>query len=328
MQGEVSGVNLSSPTNDVCVQQVVEACMLESEAIGLDRSGKTVEAVAKYRECEKALGRGIQVAISTGHMDDHPKLVQHRRQVLERINHLSSLGGTPATTPLEQHIEPVELSMVVRYPESSTACDATDMKTMAAYAALGAGAGFLVLGSTVAVVGGAAGGAYLATRQGNAGEAVRAAGDFAMAGADKAMELSSKHEIPQKIAEAGNKAFVAAKSTDEKYCLTDKVVKGMGAVVQKGKEMDEKHCLTERVAKGVDVVLQKGKEIDENHGVADKITQGVGVVLQKGKEVDDKHQVTDKVASGFAMGMNRISGWFGTESQSTAQPMSSAAGRC
>jgi len=305
MEGKVSGVNLSSPTNenDACVQQVVEACMLEKEAIELDRSGKTVEAVAKYRECEKALDRGIQIAISTGHTDDHPKLVQHRGQVLERISHLSSLGGKPATIPVEQHIKPVELSMVVSLPESSTAYDATDMKTVAVYAALGAGAGFLVLGGTVAVVGGAAGGAYLATRQGNAGEAVCAVGDFAKAGAHKTMELN------------------------EKYCLTDKVVKGMGAVVQKGKEMDEKHCLTERVAKGVDVVVQKGKEIDEKHGVADKVTQGVSVVLQKGQEIDDKHQVTDKVATGFAMGMNRISGWFGTEAQSTAPPMSSAAGR-
>jgi len=131
----------------------------------------------------------------------------------------------------------------------------------------------------------------------------------------------------EKIADAGNKACAVAKRAVEKYCLTDKVTKGIDAVVQKGKEIDEKHSLTDKVVKGVDAAVQKGKAIDERHGIGDKVTQGVSTVLQKGKDIDDKHQVTDKVSSGVTMGMDRISGWLGRQNQNVAQSTSDAANR-
>jgi len=246
----------------------------------LDRSGSTVGAMAMYRECEKLLDCGIQAAAAAGHMDDQPKLVQHRKQVHDRIEHLSSLGGHSATIPVEKHIKPVELSMkhtgTVGQPGSSTVGDGTDRKTLAVYAAVGAGAGFLVLGSTLAIVGGAAGGAYLATRQGNAGE------------------------VAEKITEAGNKALAAANSTDEKLGLTDKFTKGIDVVVQKGKEIDEKHNLSDKVAKSVDVVIQKGREVDDKHSFSDRIAKGVDAAVQKGKAIDDRHGIGDKVTQGVS----------------------------
>merc|ERR1711879_917640 len=100
--------------------------------------------------------------------------------------------------------------------------------------------------------------------------------------------------------------------------------KGVDVVIQKGKELDGKHSVTETIINGADVAVQKSKAIDERYGIGDKVTQGASTVVQKGKDIDDKHQVTDKVSSGLAMGMDRFSGWFGRQSQSTAQPASDA----
>jgi len=138
---------------------------------------------------------------------------------------------------------------------TSAASSAGGAKTLVACAALGAAGGFVVLGgvlgTSLSIVGGAAGVAYVATRQDKLGDAARSAGGMAIAGAEKAKQLNDEHKVTEKLADAGSKAFTAAKGFNEKHGITDKVSKGVGQVVSKAQEIEEKHHVTDKVASGL-----------------------------------------------------------------------------
>lgn len=239
---------------DECTQRVLAASTAESEAISHDRAGKVKEAIAKYEECERHLASAIDAA-TPAHSGDRPKLVQHRKEVSDRISHLKGLRGGAPTIPVEDHIKAVQLGMQATSAASSAASSAGGVKTLAAAAALGAAGGFVILGGTIgctlAAVGGAAAAGYAATRQDKVGEAARGAGNMALAGVDKAKKLNEEHKVGEKIADAGSKAVAAAKSADEKYHISEKVSAGVGSLVSKAQEIDQKHHVSDKVASGI-----------------------------------------------------------------------------
>eukprot|EP00439_Symbiodinium_sp_Y106_P052182 s1137_g6.t6 len=149
-----------SMVEDLCKSLVVAAAVVENEAIERDRAGDVPTALKKYEECQGLLARAIAAALPA-HPEDHPKLVQHREEVLTRIQHLKSSSGPPAI-PVEQQIRAVQLGMQVANDAGRAATAAGGMKQMAAVAAVGAVGGAVVLGSTlgcfvtVGAVGGAA----------------------------------------------------------------------------------------------------------------------------------------------------------------------------
>uniref|UniRef100_A0A7S0FIQ9 MIT domain-containing protein n=1 Tax=Pyrodinium bahamense TaxID=73915 RepID=A0A7S0FIQ9_9DINO len=239
---------------DPCTQRVLAASVAENEAISLDRAGNVAAAIQRYEECERELSGAIGLALPA-HADDHPKLVQHRKEILDRIAHLKSLNGAAPTIPVEQQINAVQLGMQATGAASSAVSSAGGAKTLAACAALGAVGGFVVLGGTVgaglSIVGGAAGAAYVATRQDKLGDAARTAGSCAIAGVEKAKKLNDEHKVTAKIADAGSKAVTAAKTVDEKYKISDKVSHGVGTILSKAQEIEQKHQVTDKVASGI-----------------------------------------------------------------------------
>lgn len=245
---------------DECIRHVTAASVAENAGIDLDRAGDVKGAIAKYEECEHLLAAAIAAAMPA-HAEDHPKLVQHRREIVDRIAHLKSLNGRPATIPVEDQIKAVQLGMQATSAANAAVGSAGGMKTLAACAALGAGAGFIVLGGTVgvgvSVVGGAAAAGYAATRGDKVGDVTRKAGSFAIQGAEKAKELNDKHHITEKIADAGSKAVARAKEADQKYGITTKVADGFGVAVKKAGDFEQKHKVTDKVASGISAGLGK-----------------------------------------------------------------------
>jgi len=240
---------------------VLAASAAENEAITLDRDGDIPAAIKRYEECERELEAAAGLA-REAYPEDHPKLVQHRKEILDRIAHLKGLkeGGKP-TIPVEQQIQAVQLGMQATSAASAAVGSAGGVKTLAACAAVGAVGGFVVLGGTLgltlSVVGGAAGAAYVATRNDKLGDAARGAGNMAIAGAEKAKKLNEEHQVTQKLTDAGSKAVTAAKNVDEKYKISDKVTHGVGTVFSKAQEIENKHKVTDKVASGFSFGLGK-----------------------------------------------------------------------
>eukprot|EP00931_Biecheleriopsis_adriatica_P102107 TRINITY_DN77130_c0_g1_i1.p1 TRINITY_DN77130_c0_g1~~TRINITY_DN77130_c0_g1_i1.p1 ORF type:complete len:277 (+),score=76.66 TRINITY_DN77130_c0_g1_i1:108-938(+) len=248
---------------DECKRLVISASVAENAAIDKDRAGDAAGAIKGYEECEGLLAQAIALAMPAGHTEDHPKLVQHRREVLDRISHLKALGGKPATIPVEQQIRAVQLGMQATTAASHAASAAGGYKQMAAVAAVGAVGGAVVLGSTLGcfmtagAVGGAAVAGVAATRSDKVGEVARGVGALAVTGVEKAREINREHDISGKVVEAGSKAVSAASAVNEKYGIADKVTKGVSAAVSKAHEIEEKHHVTSKVASGVAFGLGK-----------------------------------------------------------------------
>mmetsp|Transcript_15828 Transcript_15828/g.32074 ORF Transcript_15828/g.32074 Transcript_15828/m.32074 type:complete len:273 (-) Transcript_15828:50-868(-) len=246
---------------DACIQHVMAASAAENEAISLDRAGDVPAAIRSYEQCERELAAAVEAALPA-HAEDRPKLVQHRQEINDRLAHLRGLSaGSAPSLPVEQQIRAVELGMRATGAASSAASSAGGAKTLAACAALGAAGGFVVLGgvlgTSLSIVGGAAGAAYVATRQDKLGDAARSAGGLAIAGAEKAKQLNEEHKVTEKITEAGSKAFTAAKGFDQKHGISDKVSQGVGKVVSKAQEIEEKHHVSDKVTAGLSKGLGK-----------------------------------------------------------------------
>jgi len=274
---------------DACTQKVLAAAEAENAAIELDRAGHVQDAITMYEECELQLAAAIALALPA-HADDHPKLVHHRKEILDRTEHLKSLKGGAPTIPLEQQIKAVQLGMKATTAATDGANKAGGAKTLAACAAMGAAGGFLVLGAiplmpgTVAAVGGAAAAGYCATRQDKIGDVARTAGGIAVGGVEKAVELNREHNITGKLADTTTKAVGCAKEVDSKYGISSKVMAGVSAAAGKAKEIEDKHNVTGKVAGGIAAGLGK-----------------VGSLL-------DKRSSTSGASGGYAAGASGTSG--------------------
>eukprot|EP00929_Paragymnodinium_shiwhaense_P113427 TRINITY_DN81720_c0_g1_i1.p1 TRINITY_DN81720_c0_g1~~TRINITY_DN81720_c0_g1_i1.p1 ORF type:complete len:311 (+),score=58.02 TRINITY_DN81720_c0_g1_i1:98-934(+) len=240
--------------DDLCMQNVLAASVEENEAIEKDRAGDAPGAIAKYEESERLLAAAIAAALPN-HAEDHPKLVQHRQELLDRISHLKSLKGGAPTIPLEQQIKAVQLGMQAHSAASRAASSAGGVKQMAAVAAIGAVGGAIVLGPLGLTLVGAAGGAAVAgvaaTRSDTIGDVTRGVGSFAAMGVEKAIDANRQHDITGKVVAAGGKAVTAARAVDGKLGVTDKVGRGVCAAMSTAQDIEQKHNVSGKVASGV-----------------------------------------------------------------------------
>lgn len=236
---------------------VMAASSAEMAAVDLDRSGNNQAAIQKYEESVRQLEAAIAITSSGGdHAEDHPKLVQHRDEVRTRITYLRGLAGKAPTIPVEEQIKAVQIGMQAASSAASAAGQAGGVKTLAACAALGAGAGLMMLGP-VGAVAGAVGAGYVATRQDKAGEVARSAGGLGVAAVTKAKEINDQHQISTKVVEAGKHGFAAAKEADTKYGVTTKISSAASTAMAKGREIEQTHHVTDKVASGFSKGLTK-----------------------------------------------------------------------
>lgn len=245
---------------DECIQRVIASSAAENAAIDFDRAGDVPQAITKYEECARLLQGAIDAALPA-HAEDHPKLVQHRKQILDRVDHLKSLRGGGPTIPLEQQIQAVQLGMQGTAAANAAVSSAGGVKTLGACAAIGAVGGFVVLGGTIgaslSVLGGATAAAYVATRQDGVGDAARKAGSVAVAGAEKAQQINNEHKITEKITDVAQQGAAKAVEVNTKYGITDKVSAGVGAGVSKATEVNTKYDVTNKLASGLSSGLSK-----------------------------------------------------------------------
>jgi hypothetical protein len=244
---------------DECVTRVMAASMAENEAIDSDRKNQRAEAIAKYEESVREYTAAIAAALPN-HSEDRPKLIEHKKQVESRI---ATLKSSPTSAiPVEDQIKSVQLAMAGASTANAAVQSAGGMKTMAACAGLGAVGGAIILGgglglTAIGAVGGAAGAAYVATRQDAVGDAARSAGNTALQGVAKAQEVNQKHQITTKIADAGSAAAAKAKAINEQHQITSRISSATAGAVSKAKEIEAKHQVTDKVASGFAKGLDK-----------------------------------------------------------------------
>eukprot|EP00927_Polykrikos_kofoidii_P066863 TRINITY_DN62428_c0_g1_i1.p1 TRINITY_DN62428_c0_g1~~TRINITY_DN62428_c0_g1_i1.p1 ORF type:complete len:277 (+),score=54.34 TRINITY_DN62428_c0_g1_i1:53-883(+) len=252
-------------STDECIRRVCTASVSENAAIELDQAGNVAAAIGKYQECEIELAAAIAAAIPL-HQEDHPKLVQHREEILSRISYLKGLSGGPPTIPVEDQIKAVQLGMQATSAARTAAASAGGVKTMAACAAVGAAGGAVILGGalglfTIGAVGGAAGAAYCTTRSDGVGSVARKVGDVALQGVAKTKQINDEHQITRKASDAASAAAGKAKEVNDKYGLTRKLTQGASTVVAKGQQFEEKHDVTNRVASGLSKGLTRFSQV-------------------------------------------------------------------
>lgn len=195
-------------TDDMCLQHVLVAWTAERRAMDFDKDGDIPGALEMYKECEQELKAAAETA-QTRHADDYHSLLEHRQNVLTRIDYLRGLDGTSPSIAIDQHIKAVELNMHAGASQSScsqslgsqtSSCETSqstlspaksNSKAVVACAMIGA-AGGLILGAPLAVAAGAVGGAYVATQKGVVGSAAQKVGKAATSSAEKAVQIPSK----------------------------------------------------------------------------------------------------------------------------------------
>lgn len=245
---------------DQCIQYVRKAAEAENAGIALDRANNSIVAIRKYEECERSLEKAVELS-SPWHLDDQPKLVQHRAEILKRIEYLKDLGGGPGKLPVEEHIKAVQLSMKVEALKqkpgrrASTATtggipkgEMQELTTFGAAAGLGAAAGFLVLGGPVAIIGGALAGGFLSTRENAAGDATRGVAGAAVAAGGRAAELNREHRVTSNLCAAGSAAVERVQDTNERYNVSGTVMNGVASVCSSMADFEGRYHVLDKVA--------------------------------------------------------------------------------
>jgi len=256
-----------------CVQIAVEASTIESQAMQLDREGNAVRACEEYRKAAARLGEAA-AAVPNEHPDG-PVISRHADEVLARVAYLEGLNGAPATTPLEEHIKGVQLSMGSPPPGGTAgpagcASPAGGSKVMAAAAGAGGIAGFMVMGPMAAVaLAGAA--AYATTREDKIGSAARTVGTGGVTALQKAKSFDDNYQVTQRVAAAGSNAVGKAKEMDEKYQVIDKAKTGVSQAGSAVSDFNERHQVTAKVgagltraASGIGGVLNRARSSSNN----------------------------------------------------------------
>lgn len=233
-----------------------EASGIEQVAIELDRAGDAEQAVAIYQQAAERLARAA-AACPEGN-PDKPLLARHAGEVLGRVVYLESLGGAPATAPVEAHIGNMTLSEGQRHgPEAMDDGWCTESGSdkprkpkwrhqAASAAAIGGATGLLVLHGPVAAVALAAGAAYATTRQDTAGQAARSVGDLGLEAAKKGKAFADEHQLPEKVTDA----IAQVKALDERLGVSSRAQAVAAASVEALRDLDRRHQVSTKLVQG------------------------------------------------------------------------------
>lgn len=248
------------------MRHVTVAVGVENEGIRLDREGRSSAAASMYEEAAKEYNKAIATCVPM-HAGDQPGLTQHRQQVLARALYLRGLNGAVPSVPVEAHISRVQLGMQStpvqqqdqerrqQHPPPDVPPPATGAQAVGAFAVLGAGAGAVILGGPIAVVGGALAATATAVRGDDVGEAARNAGRVGVAVAQRADELNKEHHIGENLTAAGRSAWTAANEVNNNYGITTKVGQGLGALVSGAGQLERQYHITDKLGAGLSAGL-------------------------------------------------------------------------
>ena len=132
--------------------------------------------------------------------------------------------------------------------------DAGGARVVAGAAAVGAGAGFALLGPVSAVVGAGAM-AYGTTRRDGVGSACSGAGKLAANAYSSVKRWNREHAVTTKAAAACATGAKAVKKLDDEYKIREKTAKAVTGTARAASEFNEKHGVTKKIGEGVSVGL-------------------------------------------------------------------------
>ena len=121
-------------------------------------------------------------------------------------------------------------------------------------AAVGACAGFALLGPVSAVVGAGAM-AYGTTRRDGVGSACSGAGKMAANAYSSVKRWNREHAVTTKAAAACATGAKAVKKLDDEYKIREKTAKAVTGTARAASEFNEKHGVTKKIGEGVSVGL-------------------------------------------------------------------------
>mmetsp|Transcript_14682 Transcript_14682/g.25996 ORF Transcript_14682/g.25996 Transcript_14682/m.25996 type:complete len:252 (-) Transcript_14682:44-799(-) len=221
-----------------CAALAAEASEVEKKAMQDDREGCFAEAAEGYRQVAAKLQEAVDIC-PEGHPDKQV-LSRHVDQVLERADYLDNLDGAAATTPLEEHIQGVQLTLGIPsamqdiqwLTPSATWKIAPQTKVMGAAGLISGAAGLLILGPLGGAVIGVAT-AHATTREDWTGSASRMVGQVGVKLVDQAKTLEKEHKIRQRVVAvsqtATDKAQTAISKFNERHKVTEKATRGISS---------------------------------------------------------------------------------------------------
>jgi len=213
------------------------AIELAKRAVELDVAKDYVEAAREYRAAATALERDADA-------DGDRGLATKAKEYRERARELDDLaaGGVEDATR-------VDASENVANAEGKRN-DSGGSSTLAGAAAVGAVAGFCVLGPITGVV--AAGAmAYGTTRKDSVGMFSRTAGRAAATTYSSLKRWNKDYKITEKATRAVVTTGKAVKKLDDDYKITEKTSKAVAATGRAAVDFNEKHQVSRRVGESM-----------------------------------------------------------------------------
>lgn len=302
---DVIGLDFGVPQEDqqVLINAVIEhageASHQESLAMDCDRAGQAKEAIVAYRAAAEKLAKAAQMCPES--LPDKAILSRHAGEVLGRVVYLESLGGSPATAPLEQHIGSVQLTMGMGDPSAIAQAEDNEAEAM----------GFATLSSDQDMSSGVL---VMTDDQVGAEELISVGG----ATGSKASPELKKKQAASAAAIAGGAGLLVLHAP-----LAAVAIAGAAAYATTRKDKAGK------VARKVgDVGLHaasRTKEFAEEHRISERVNGSLGKVIssetaagtmQSLRSFNEKHKVTKTIgtgavaaATGVASATSSLSGW-------------------
>jgi hypothetical protein len=214
------------------------AIELAKRAVELDVAKDYIEAAREYRAAATALERDADA-------DGDRGLAAKAKEYRERARELDDLaaGGVGETT--RANANGANGARADAKPH-----DSGGSSTLAGAAAVGAVAGFCVLGPITGVV--AAGAmAYGTTRKDSVGMFSRTAGRAAASTYSSLKRWNKDYKITEKATRAVVTTGKAVKKLDDDYKITEKTSKAVAATGRAAVDFNEKHQVSRRVGEGV-----------------------------------------------------------------------------
>lgn len=254
---------------NAAIEHAAEAAQFEStamdhdrRAMAHDRTADVKQAIANYQVAAEKLAKAASLCPEG--LPDKAVLSRHAGEVLGRVVYLESLGGAPATAPLEQHIGSVQLTLgaapdqdqylsddeeaealgfeKLSYESALMMADEDEMpslkKRAASAAAITGAAGLLVLHAPVCAVAMSCCAAYATTRKDYAGSLAKTVGDVGIRTAGRAQSFAEECRIPQQI----NKGVGLV--------LTDRGKEKAVSSLESLKSFNRKHQVTKTIGQG------------------------------------------------------------------------------
>lgn len=301
---EVIGLDFGSAQDEqILINAVIEhagqAAQQESQAMDYDRAGQAREAIVAYRAAAEKLARAAQICPEA--LPDKAILSRHAGEVLGRVVYLESLGGSPATAPLEQHIGSVQLTMGMDASSPTAKTEDVEAEEL----------GFATLSSDQDMSSGVL---VMTDDQVGAEELT----SVSRATSSQASPASLKKQAASAAAIAGGTGLLMLQAPLAAVAMA-------GAAAYATTRKDKAGKVARKVGDVGLHAASRTKEFAEEHRIGQRVNGSLGKVInsdtaagtmQSLRSFNEKHQVTRTIgggacraASGVASATSSLSGW-------------------